>query len=276
MLLDADAEACTVTTVQPLPGYFLRVIQESLTIRSHSGLLAWLQGGVQTLLPHEILLVAWGDPLLDSFRIDVTSRLADVRTQDVDESVVQPLVKAVSDAWTAARHVPCLVHVQPAAEQAVAEAELPSEPGFACMRHALVHGIRNQRDDQLCLYVLLRTTPFPSSARGHLEILLPHMDAALRQIDHLPTQRGAVRDAAPLSGLDELEISTREADILRWVAAGKTNEEIGLIMGISPFTVKNHLQRIFRKLGVSNRAQAVQRILRHEQHSGDLRQLRQG
>ena len=48
-----------------------------------------------------------------------------------------------------------------------------------------------------------------------------------------------------------------------WVRVGKTNEVIGVILNISPFTVKNHLKRIFRKLDVSNRAQAVSKIHEH-------------
>ena len=52
-------------------------------------------------------------------------------------------------------------------------------------------------------------------------------------------------------------LSEREAEILRWMRAGKTNQEIGLILNISPFTVKNHVQKILRKLNVTNRTQAV-------------------
>jgi len=44
---------------------------------------------------------------------------------------------------------------------------------------------------------------------------------------------------------------------MKWVRQGKTNYEIGAIMDISPFTVKNHLQKIFQKLNVNNRVQAV-------------------
>jgi len=53
------------------------------------------------------------------------------------------------------------------------------------------------------------------------------------------------------------EISEREQEILKWVCFGKTNAEIAIILGISPNTVKNHLGRIFDKLGVRNRTQAV-------------------
>ena len=47
---------------------------------------------------------------------------------------------------------------------------------------------------------------------------------------------------------------------MHWVAAGKTNPEIGAILDLSEFTIKNHLKRIFVKLDVINRAQAVGRF----------------
>lgn len=60
---------------------------------------------------------------------------------------------------------------------------------------------------------------------------------------------------------DSMRLSERETEIMHWVGHGKTNLEIGMILGISQFTVKNHLQRIFRKIDVRNRAQAITRIL---------------
>lgn len=60
---------------------------------------------------------------------------------------------------------------------------------------------------------------------------------------------------------DSSRLSDREHEIMHWVGHGKTNLEIGMILGISQFTVKNHLQRIFRKIDVRNRAQAITRIL---------------
>ena len=63
---------------------------------------------------------------------------------------------------------------------------------------------------------------------------------------------------------ENLRLSEREHEIMYWVGHGKTNYEIGMILGISQFTVKNHLQRIFRKIDVRNRAQAITRILAME------------
>lgn len=52
-------------------------------------------------------------------------------------------------------------------------------------------------------------------------------------------------------------LSTREAEIARWVSRGKTNWEIGQILGISDKTVKTHMQNIFFKLEASSRAQVA-------------------
>jgi DNA-binding CsgD family transcriptional regulator len=59
----------------------------------------------------------------------------------------------------------------------------------------------------------------------------------------------------------EFNLSQREAEILHWVAQGKTNVEIALILHISSFTVKNHMKRVFQKLNVTNRAQAVSKLM---------------
>jgi DNA-binding CsgD family transcriptional regulator len=52
-------------------------------------------------------------------------------------------------------------------------------------------------------------------------------------------------------------IALRDVEILQWVRDCRSNQEIGQILGISPLTVKNHVQKILRKLNVRNRAQAV-------------------
>lgn len=54
-----------------------------------------------------------------------------------------------------------------------------------------------------------------------------------------------------------VRLSPREAEVIDWVAAGKTNEEIAVLLGMSLNTVKTHLKRSFIKLGVENRTAAV-------------------
>ncbi|AWK88428.1 response regulator transcription factor [Azospirillum thermophilum] len=61
---------------------------------------------------------------------------------------------------------------------------------------------------------------------------------------------------------DALGLTAREADVLLWLANGKSNRDIGEILGISPRTVNKHLEQVFAKLGVENRASAAALAIR--------------
>ncbi len=59
-------------------------------------------------------------------------------------------------------------------------------------------------------------------------------------------------------------LTAREVEVLRLVAAGKSNHEIAVDLFISDHTVRRHLQNAFRKLGVSSRAGATAFVLQHD------------
>ena len=88
--------------------------------------------------------------------------------------------------------------------------------------------------------------------------LLPHLDNALRQLEPFASEPGAAL-VANTDKSNNFGLSAREIAVLQLVRSGKTNAEIGKILSISSFTVKNHLQHLFQKLDVNNRAQAVSR-----------------
>ena len=75
---------------------------------------------------------------------------------------------------------------------------------------------------------------------------------AVAQHAHLRIDRIEEEHGAGIDGL-----SPREAEILNWVAAGKSNPETAMILGISEATVGTHLKRLFTKLGVHDRVSAV-------------------
>ncbi|OZA98870.1 MAG: DNA-binding response regulator [Rhizobiales bacterium 39-66-18] len=54
-----------------------------------------------------------------------------------------------------------------------------------------------------------------------------------------------------------LSITQREAQVLVWIARGKANRDIAQILGLSPRTVNKHLEQIYAKIGVENRASAT-------------------
>jgi DNA-binding CsgD family transcriptional regulator len=58
------------------------------------------------------------------------------------------------------------------------------------------------------------------------------------------------------------ELSGREVEVLRLVADGRSNKEIGDELGLSALTVKSHLARIARKLGTGDRAEMVALAMR--------------
>ena len=52
-------------------------------------------------------------------------------------------------------------------------------------------------------------------------------------------------------------MTPRQAEVLHWIAEGKTNAEIATILGCSVETVKNHVKQIFQRLGVHSRTAAA-------------------
>ncbi|MBB5203086.1 DNA-binding NarL/FixJ family response regulator [Inhella inkyongensis] len=100
----------------------------------------------------------------------------------------------------------------------------------------------------------------------HKSIDLQRLLAGLRQLAAgetcFPSDSMApdLAESAPLR-----ELTERQREVLRRVAAGATNKEIALSMGIAPHTVKNHLAQAFERLGAANRTQAAA-MVRDDQH----------
>jgi DNA-binding NarL/FixJ family response regulator len=64
------------------------------------------------------------------------------------------------------------------------------------------------------------------------------------------------------AGVHDAELTAREIQVLRLVAAGLPSKQIGTELGISETTVKSHLKDIFARLHVANRAEAASKALR--------------
>lgn len=271
---------------------FLQTAEASLRIRGHMDLFLWLQGDVQSFLPHEVLIAAWGDFGANSVRFDVLSPLPRLRTESIyalgsaNATTVDvckqhckenggrkcgaiPFLHTMRDRWHGVGCSP-YVHLRTPDDNSIDFICNPCDRGAAgllsSMRSSLVHGLSDQRGKLECIYVFLSTQDLSDPIfRRSLRFLLPYVDYSLRQVAHLPIQLPAEAEQVSAERDDANEfsgLSQREVEIMEWVRIGKTNYEIGMILNISAFTVKNHLQRIFRKLDASNRAQAVQKMNR--------------
>lgn len=243
---------------------FMKLLQESLWIKTHFELFSWLQGRLQQHLPHDILIAAWGDFPFGQIYFDVISALPGVRTEKICNDKLTRFLKRLFSNWDNHGRSPMLLSIE---KGMVLKEETGCEVidlNFCNMKSVLLHAIKDFRGRHDCLYVLLSTEQAPSEYGCEMfEALLPYIDTSLRKVPHLPEQfpnatlPGDMNEADPDSLLG---ITRREAEIMGLVRIGKTNIEIGAILNISAFTVKNHLQRIFKKLDVSSRAQAVSKF----------------
>jgi DNA-binding CsgD family transcriptional regulator len=97
-------------------------------------------------------------------------------------------------------------------------------------------------------------TDFTESDRALLSILrAPLMTALLRTHSREPVGHADVVTTQSGSG----GLTCRETEILELVATGRTDDAIARQLGVSPRTIAKHLEHIYRKLGVANRAAAV-------------------
>lgn len=90
--------------------------------------------------------------------------------------------------------------------------------------------------------------------------LLEAINARLRRSEQ-QGQREFKPDFSSFEPLQKLNLTPRVAEVLLWVAQGKTNGDIAAILGISESTVKKHLLEIFQQLGVETRSAATLRAL---------------
>jgi DNA-binding NarL/FixJ family response regulator len=102
---------------------------------------------------------------------------------------------------------------------------------------------------------------------GDLRLVVAAMNAGVKGFilaPRRPPQQGGSGQPAPPgsngSGIGGL--SRREVEVIRYVADGRSNRDIGEAMGLSALTVKSHLARIARKLGTGDRAGMVAISLR--------------
>ena len=246
----------------------LNLIDQSTEIERHVDLLRWLQGDFQYYLPHDILLTGWGNFQQGVIQHDVLSELPGARSYSIGTDTLPFILAKLHECWITGQRKPCRMSFWEIAHMLGST----SLPGTFCsamrtMRYALIHGTRDERSNQDCLYVLLSTKEIaPTLETTSLGILILHVDAALRKVVPLPQQRQQIPLRSKNTQEDKFGLSDRETEILDWVAMGKTNSEIGMILTISAFTVKNHMQRIFQKLNVFNRAQAVSKVIRVSIH----------
>jgi DNA-binding NarL/FixJ family response regulator len=102
----------------------------------------------------------------------------------------------------------------------------------------------------------------PASVDELLRAVQTRLDREVARAGVLRDRVGFQPDFTSASPLEAaFGLTPREAEVLLWVAQGKSNPEIGIILGMAEKTVKVHLGHVFEKLGTDNRNAATVKAL---------------
>jgi transcriptional regulator EpsA len=240
---------------------FISLLSASRLIRRQGDLYAWLRDA-QEFLPHQMLIAAWGDFQRWNVKSEVVSHLAGARFAYARGCALDDVLREAYTQWLRGGREPLVLGAA-----AIGALRRPCtcvlHMALRGMHSLLVHGVRDKLSGCDSLYVALDPNSFFAvrdrsrfTALAHL--LLCQLDMVWRRLaafrlDNLPAAQAIAIPRA-------LELSARERQILVSLSRGSTNHDIAESLAISLFTVKNHVKRIFRKIGVSNRTQAAARF----------------
>ena len=235
-------------------------IYQSNFVQKHFDFYQWQQQYVNKFIPHNVLIAAWGDFDNGSLQFDVCSSIPEIHSQQLNNGCheVKPLMSALFKKWEENDDKWFFYEEFKLSELGIdlsSTDKIMSE--LLPMRTVLVYGFRDKRSNTNVLYAFLNSHLMYETQTSALSAIMPHLDAALRRVDCLPENKESKIDIAPILGV----ISERESAVLNLVIQGNTNSAIADQLYISVNTVKNHLKNIFKKMGVSSRAQAVAKYL---------------
>ena len=104
----------------------------------------------------------------------------------------------------------------------------------------------------------------PVTREDLLAAIQSRLERRLAEEEEAEALRAAASFEPDFSSPDPLRtlgVTPREAEVLLWVAQGKSNADIGVILGMAEKTVKKHMSNIFQKLGIESRNAATVRAL---------------
>lgn len=120
-----------------------------------------------------------------------------------------------------------------------------------------------RKDCRLGLFASRGRRGFSMEERAVLAIFGPHVREVFDRLDAQGKLEKGMEAQANGLVIDD-RLSARECEVLQWLAQGKSNGEIALLLDIRPTTVKKHLANLYAKLGVENRHAAALLALRPE------------
>lgn len=243
----------------------IRMIETSMPVRRRYQFFVWSQTYLGALLPHQMSVCGAyqrnrKELVLEPFHSVQVPPPALAALCDGGSVLMQQIV----GAWIDSSGRSVVVDLKDLASAADAsERDALVDTGLG---HLLVHGVaRPGRPAEIeSLFILAaQNRRWTAPQRECLDLLLPYLHATYLRVQATEREMRGLPVVAQTARPGERRalITDRERQILSWVREGKSNLEIGLVLDISALTVKNHVQKILRKLGAANRAQAVAKAM---------------
>lgn len=229
---------------------FLEIVEASLHVTRRDQFFSWLQGSFQYLFPHEVMICGISASAGEDFFFESFSSIRYPESCAKAATCTRNgVVWRVMSLWQHVRRPMMLGggllpgdygnYLVPFTDE---EANLIEVE----LHNIAAHGMGGQNGSVSTFFCFSRVPLQLGKAHARLlELLMPYLHSAL------------VRVAGNSSDVQLRQITEREREVLQWLKTGKTNWEIAQILGISPYTVKNHVQNILRKLNVQNRSHAA-------------------
>ena len=211
---------------------------------------------------HQMLIVAWGDFQRWKVKCEVVSYLASARAANERGCALDDVLRDAYAHWLRRGREPLLLSA--AALSALRKpCTCALHTALRGMRSGLVHGVRDKLSGGDSLYIALGAQSLFALGGdirfvSLVHLLLCQLEFAWRRLAAFRLHGPSAAEAIALP--HTLDLSAREREILAGLSRGSTNHEIAERLAISLYTVKNHVKRIFKKIGVSNRTQAAARF----------------
>ncbi|WP_431258812.1 helix-turn-helix domain-containing protein [Roseateles chitinivorans] len=204
----------------------------------------WSQSRLQPLLPHRLMVCVGDQPpsprlAAQLFHLKPIGDGLHTQLESADHGLWLHLIRR----WGDGRRP---LHIDLTRESELALFQPLLEAG---LRELALHGVAADGERPQSLF-LFAGEGWQDDHLRRLELLTPALHAAWRRARLQPRGQALPRRAGSL-------VTPREQQIVEGLRAGLSNEGIAIQLGISMFTVKNHVRKILRKLGANNRAQAV-------------------
>jgi len=228
--------------------YVLSAMASSLRVKSPRLVSEWLQGYLFPFLPFGFITCIhtkkMGQPLsVDSYVCSAALDLSHSLQRTVDQFALDllnklhdglnfPLLFDGSQAMFSQNEYQAIFPTTESKQVLVGRALMPDSSSY----FFVLTSAQSKVDHHKLAYLL--------------DLTLPHICMAV--------VRANANDFA-LKGSPQAQfaLSAREIEVLRRVAQGKSNQQIADLLFLSPFTVKNHIQNILKKMGAKNRLEAA-------------------